>query len=393
MKNLRNVGLLGLSASLALVACGDDEEKTPSLPENTTQAVSNYAEIVSASYEDSLAAAMELDTAVDAFIADPTDATLSAARQAWLDSREPYLQTEVYRFYDGPIDNADDGPEGLLNAWPLDEAYIDYVEGDATAGIVNDASITISADTLLELNEQGGEANVATGYHAIEFLLWGQDMDTEGAGNRPVADYLTDGGTANADRRAAYLGTVSDLLVQHLQDMVDAWDASAANNYRATWDAAEPIDGLANVLTGMIVLSGFETGGERLQTALDSHDQEDEHSCFSDNTHRDMIQDIQGVQNVWLGSYTRLDGSTVSGPGIQDVIAAVDADLATQITTQIAESLSLANALQPPFDQEIASGNTEGNARVAALITSLQTQESLLEDAFRAFDLDIPVVE
>lgn len=33
----------------------------------------------------------------------------------------------------------------------------------------------------------GVQANVATGYHAIEFLLWGQDLNgtNPGAGNRP----------------------------------------------------------------------------------------------------------------------------------------------------------------------------------------------------------------
>ena len=381
--------LLPLLSMIVLSACGKAE---PVVPENTSEMMTNYAAIVSASYEDSVTAAKDLDAAIDTFAADPTQANLAAARQAWLDSREPYLQTEVYRFYGGPIDD-EDGPEGLLNAWPLDEAYIDYVEGNADAGIIQDDSVEISAASLESLNEQGGEENIATGYHAIEFLLWGQDMNPDGPGDRSYTDYVdAEGNAANSDRRTLYLTTASDLLITHLESVESEW-AEGGNNYRATFVASEPADGLRDVLTGMIILSGFETGGERLQTALDSGDQEDEHSCFSDNTHRDMIQDVQGIQNVYLGTYTRLDGTKVSGTGVKDVIAARDADLANEIEAQIAKSLAAAKAMNTPFDQEIASDNPEGRARVEALIVSLRAQEDLLEDAFRLFGLDIPVAE
>ena len=104
-----------LALPLVLAGCGG-------LPGNTGDAVANYADIVEATYADTLADAQALDGTLEALVADPSDTTLAAARTAWLDSREPYLQTEVFRFYDGPIDNAEDGPEGLINAWPLDEA-------------------------------------------------------------------------------------------------------------------------------------------------------------------------------------------------------------------------------------------------------------------------------
>ena len=143
----------------------------------------------------------------------------------------------------------------------------------------------------------------------------------------------------------------------------------------------------------MIVLSGFETGGERLQTALDTADQEDEHSCFSDNTHRDMVQDVRGIQNVYLGSYERIDGSTVSGTGVIDVVAALDEDLAEKVEARIAESLSLAEELVPPFDQEIALDNAQGRTRVEALVESLLLQEEDLFDIFSAFGLSVEIPE
>ena len=378
---------------LALAACGDStDEPTTGLPANAGEAVATYGRIVHASYEDSASLTRALDTAVGSLVAAPDENTLAGARTAWLESREPYLQTEVYRFYDGPIDNPTDGPEGLVNAWPLDEAYIDYVAEDPMSGIINDTAMPISAEELEALNEQGGEKNIATGFHAVEFLLWGQDQSETGPGSRPATDYVTGGTAENHDRRGAYLTTVSAMLAGHLDGLVAAW-AEGQDNYRAELVAAPPEEGLRRILTGMIVLSGFETGGERLQTALDSGDQEDEHSCFSDNTHRDMVQDVRGVQNVYLGRYQRLDGSEVTGTGLRDVVAAVDPALADSLEARIAESLSLAEALVPPFDREIAIDNTEGRARVQALIISLREQEDLLEQVFRLFGLEVPVVE
>ncbi|MCB2021356.1 MAG: iron-regulated protein, partial [Burkholderiaceae bacterium] len=151
-----------------------------------------YAELAWVRYGDARDAAIRLDEAIDAFLAAPDAASLAAARDAWRAAREAYLVTEVFRFYGGPIDNDDDGPEGLINAWPLDEAYIDGVLGDPTTGIINDPAVALSAETLVGLNEQGGEENIATGYHAIEFLLWGQDHDPDGPGDRPFTDFLTD---------------------------------------------------------------------------------------------------------------------------------------------------------------------------------------------------------
>ena len=382
--------VLRLAACLLVVTSGCSESEDFSWPGNTADAVANYSQIVEASYLDSLTTAQELNTALEALVMSPSEATLSDARNAWLQSREPYLQTEVYRFYDGPIDNPTDGPEGLLNAWPLDEQYIDYVDGMADAGIINSTE-TIDAMTLEGLNEVGGEKNIATGYHAIEFLLWGQDNSTTGAGSRPHTDYITGaGGTAaNQDRRGLYLTTVGGLLIQHLGQVHGAW--TAAGSYRAQFES-DPQAAFEKILTGMIVLAGFETGGERLQAALDSGDQEDEHSCFSDNTHRDMIQDIQGIANVWNGSYTRTDGSTLSGVGIKNVVGQVDTALMMRVDAKINEALTLANALQVPFDQEIAPMSA-GNARVAALVTSLLELETVLTDVFSAFGLTVTIPE
>ncbi len=168
-------------ATIVLASCGSDEGGVGE--DMLTDAVGTYADGVYASYATSLESATTMDSAIDAFVADPTAATMTAAKDAWLAARDDYGHTEAFRFSGGPIDNDEDGTEGLINAWPMDEAYVDYVEGDAEAGIVNnpDEFPTIDAALLTEANEAGGETNISTGWHAIEFLLWGQDLSARTA--------------------------------------------------------------------------------------------------------------------------------------------------------------------------------------------------------------------
>ena len=147
-----------------------------------------YGEIVHAAYADTLDGAKRLQKAVDEFVVAPSEKGLTDARLAWLAGREWYGQTEAFRFYGGPIDG-EGGPEGRINGWPMDEAYVDGVEGHPHSGIVNDRAVAIDAPTLAELNEKDGEENIATGWHAIEFLLWGQDRRSDGPGNRAYTEF------------------------------------------------------------------------------------------------------------------------------------------------------------------------------------------------------------
>ena len=373
--------LLALAASLAL-ACGGGA--SDDLKRN---AVRNYAEGAYAMYSKSLASAQAMDAAIDRFVAAPSAVRLDAAKRAWLLARDDYGPTEIYRFYDGPIDNEADGPEGLINAWPLDEAYIDYVEGNANAGVVNNPADypVIDSALIVSINEEGGEANVSTGWHAIEFLLWGQDMNDDGPGLRPLEDYTTN---PNADRRATYLAVASDTLIGHLQDMVNAW-APGGGNYRASFLAADPDEALRRIITGIGEMSRGELAGERMTVAYEARSQEDEHSCFADNTTADIIANARGVQIVYGGDY-----GSVAGVGIKDVVAAEDADLAQQLEDQIRRSVSLAQAIPAPFDQHLREGVSDASAgrqAVLAAIRALETQTDTIVSAAQRIGVTINV--
>jgi len=342
--------------------------------------VRHYAALVSANYDDTLAGALDLQKAVAALLAQPSAASMGAARRAWLDAREWYGQTEAFRFYAGPIDD-DKGPEGRINAWPMDEAYVDYVKGKPDAGLVNNRKVAITKANLTRYNERGGEENIASGWHAIEFLLWGRDGNDAGPGDRPFDDYVT-GKTANADRRRQYLTVATELLIDDLRLLQTAWAPGVRNNYRARFERGGA-ESLRKIIVGLGSLSRGELAGERLEVALNTQDQEDEHSCFSDNTHRDVVNNALGIENVWLGRYLRRDGSTLQGASLRELAAAKDATLAERSTQQIAASVAAARAIQAPFDREITGAkDAPGRERVQKTVDSLvQQSKSLVEVA------------
>lgn len=356
-----------------------------SQPATANAVAAHYATLVHANYEDALNAAKAMQAAIKAFTAKPSAETLAEARKTWLAAREFYGQTEAFRFYGGPIDD-DKGPEGQINAWPMDESYVDSVEGKPDAGLVNNRKFAITKKALSGQNERGGEENIATGWHAIEFFLWGQDLSETGAGDRNFEDFV-DGKGKNADRRRQYLTVVTDLLIDDLTFLVKAWDPKAKNNYRAKF-AKGGQESVRKMLVGLGSLSRGELAGERLEVALNSQDQEDEHSCFSDNTHRDAVTNALGIQNVWLGQYRRADGSQVQGPSLRDLVAAKDAALADKTTQQIAASVKAAEAIQAPFDREIiGEKDAPGRQRIQKTIDSLSAQSKDLVAAANAIGI------
>ncbi len=343
--------------------------------------VRHYAAGVSAGYEDALAAALQMQQAITAFVARPSAERLAAARDAWRAARDWYGPTEAFRFYGGPIDD-EAGPEPRLNSWPLDESYIDYVKGKPGSGIIGNRKLVITKTALARLNEKGGEENIAVGWHAIEFLLWGQDFNDQGPGDRSFEDYV-DGKAPNADRRRQYLLAVTELLIDDLRYLVGAWVPGAAN-YRARFEA-EGLEAVRKMVVGIGSLTRGELAGERLEVAMNTQDQEDEHSCFSDNTHRDIVANAVGIENVWLGRFARRDGSVLQGPSLQQLVAAADAALADKTTRDIAASVAAARAIQPPFDREIVGGrDAPGRRRVQAVIDALIQQSKDLPQAAAA---------
>lgn len=409
MKKTMHKVLAGVTMSLMLSAT----TMMPVQAEVSAEAVvKTYADIALAGYEDSLATAMTLDTAIDAFLAAPTAENLQGAKDAWLAARAPYQQTEVYRFGNAIVDDW----EGRVNAWPLDEGLIDYVDASYgadsdenalyTANVIANAKITVKGKEVDATNltpellsgslqEAGGiEANVATGYHAIEFLLWGQDLNgtKAGAGTRSHTDFdVKDCTNGNCDRRAQYLASASDLLVTDLKEMVGNWTTDGAARTALSEGGAK--GGISTILTGMGSLSYGELAGERMKLGLLLHDPEEEHDCFSDNTHNSHLYDAAGIRNVYIGEYTRIDGTKVSGASLSAYVAekdkAADGELRAKLdaTMTAMEAMKARAEAGEAYDQMIGEGNEDGNKTVQAAIDGLVNQTKSIERVIAALEL------
>ncbi|EYD77910.1 Iron-regulated protein A precursor [Rubellimicrobium mesophilum DSM 19309] len=384
----------------------------PALAATPAEVVDTYASLAQAAYDDSLSAARDLQSAVESFLSAPSPERLSSARAAWIAARVPYPQTEVFRFGNPVVDDW----EGKVNAWPLDEGLIDYVDpsyGGATdenalaaLNVIGNPTLTIGgqavdaseitpallADTLDQAD--GVESNVARGYHAVEFLLWGQDLNGHGpgAGDRPWTDYAqgAECTNGNCERRAAYLRAATQLLVDDLDWMTGQWAEGGSARAAVT---ANPEAGLGAMVKGMGSLSYGELAGERMRLGLMLNDPEEEQDCFSDNTPNSHYYDGLGIQNVYLGRYVRTDGSVVEGPLLRDLVAATDPALDAEITAKLAASVAALGEVKAAaegglaYDAMLEAGNAEGERLISAAVDALVDQTHSFERAIGALGL------
>lgn len=386
---------------VSVVSCSDDSTSEETV--TNSDFIDTYAEIVAANYGDAYTTAVDMQTAIDAFIASPDETTFEAAKDAWLYARDFYGQTEAFREANGPIDNEDLlATEGQINAWPLDEGYIDYVFNSSTHlyvnnGLIADDTFDITEANLIGANEDGAETNISTGWHAIEFLLWGQDLNYDYAthtagwefsGQRSYTDYTT---ADYATRRTTYLKVVTDLLVSDLKDLNDTW--AEGGSYRSTFEALDDETALTNILNGIGFISNGEVALERIDPAIDEG-QENEHSCFSDNTNQDMWANVHGINNVITGSYTKEDGTTVSGTSLIELTYDTDATNAIALSSAAAYTLAKLDAmlaLDITFDEIISEESIGSDGPAGQLSQALKDQGAAIADVATSLEVSISI--
>jgi putative iron-regulated protein len=407
-------------------ACSDSEQAGITLPsaEQKIEAIENYANIAEAMFDDANADAVELKTAVDLFASTPTGTSLDAAKDAYVTARQSYQQTEFLRFDEGFVNSSPesdgglesvDSWEGQVNAWPLDEALIDYVSSaysggspNNSASIVGNTSITVNGETvdtstidkelLISLNEIGGsEANVATGFHAVEFLLWGQDSSQalSTAGQRAATDYNTTSACTNGNcgRRGDYIKAAADLIVDDITAMAAEWDSPAATTQttktlRSDLLALDSNVALQRILFGLGSLSLGETASERMRVARIANSPEDEHDCFSDTSHNSYFYNVKGIASAYRGEYASDSNGTITGTSLSDLVAVASASANEEVEQAIDNVLSAfttlnsAGEIGQTFDYLIASVNgtsNDTNGIVLAAEQSLIDFTELLE--------------
>jgi len=326
--------------------------------------IRGYAETAYKLYSQSVEGARQVQLDIDTFLTQPTEENLARARASWIEARKIYSQTEIYRFYGSPIDN-ETGPEGLINAWPLDEIYIDTIVERA------DLYPKLDVESLRELNEKDGEKNISTGWHAIEYMLWGQDLSATGPGARPASDYIAQ--NPLAARRTEYLRTIAAALVTDLESVQVQWDLKTPDSYGQKFLTDKT--SLTNMFIGITKMSGAELSQERMFVALDTRSQEEEHSCFSDTTHFDIQYNFQGIKNVLTG-------------GLLDLIRSKDAALAAEIEDNLSVTEQAIADMQKPFDQAIL--NEQGRAGVLAIIAALESLTEATRQGALTVGVEVP---
>lgn len=404
MKKILSISCLAI-ASL-FISCSDDNENLPQNEVAITKAnfIKTYAEIVAANYEDSYTTAVSMKAKIDAFIATPSVSTLKEARDAWLYARDFYGQTEAFREANGPIDNENLlATEGRINAWPLDEGFIDYVSdnrgGSVQNGLIGDTNFDLTEINIIAKNEDGNiPENVATGWHAIEFLLWGQDLNYNpvthttdnyaASGNRPYSDYTT---ADFANRRKKYLEIVTNLLINDLKDLRDTW--AEGGSYRTSFAALNENTALTNILNGIGFISNGEVALERLDPAIDEG-QENEHSCFSDNTNQDMWANVNGINNIIIGSYTRENGSKVTGVSLVSLTASINKTVSDNLNIKAKETLTKLDnllGLNKTFDEIISQETLGSNGPAGQLSSALKEQGKAIAEAATTLGVSISI--
>ncbi len=355
--------------------------KSAALPENiASQVIVDYVALVQKSYGETVQKAKDLQQSLQKFTASPSEITLQQAKVSWKQARDAYSLTEAFRFYGGPIDMPEKGVETLVNSWPVDEVYMDYVKGKPDAGIIQNPKDykEITKDLLTSLNQKDGERNVSTGYHPIEFLLWGQDEVGKIGGQRPITDYTTQ---TFADRRKKMLVLLGDLLVEHLEKVQKEWEPGSG--YAKTFLALPKGEALQKIMLGMTTLSADEMAGERMTVALEMKSTENEQDCFSDYTLTDLASNQVGILKIY---------QTEGGAGLERIVTALDKRLAKDIGIQMRKTLDAIKKIPEPFDEVIlGKKGARATAAAKAVPESLRRQAQLLAKAASAYGLELNV--
>ena len=346
--------LLVITPLLALAACDNQPQETIStpLPEQTPvayeippqQASAFAAEVGLTAYTSMSMAtqtAQELDSRLQSFLYHPNPMTHKEVQQAWRSAYSAFLRSLVFSRL--PMSDPPDWHKQgidyrqtltLLDSWPIEGGYIDHVPGYPFSGIVNDLTLELNEETLLNQHGFSDPSYASLGFHAYEFMLWGAD------GKRSPEDFFpqentapvviaTEGGSTatgeansaittsgdgdnasvstpdvqNHNRRRQYIQLVSEQLQKHLHRLQRRWEPS--NGYYAGLvQRSEPLQVLAATMSATQKILSDELLNRRV--SADS-------SEFSHSSEEDVRALVHGLRDIWLPSAAQPDEEAGSG--------------------------------------------------------------------------------
>lgn len=338
-KFIRLATLMCASVCLSMiVGCSEEEVVTPTA--DYTGILSDLTNnVVVATYTELDSRAATLLATVNALQLDKTAANLLAAKQAWIDAREPWEQSEGFLF--GPVDT--EGIDPALDSWPVNQVDLENVL--AGGDDLNNSFVNALEGTL-------------KGFHTIEFLLFGAD-------GQKTVDMFN-------DREFEYLISTTQVLAADASLLATAWQTtgqnfsnniiSAGNTNSIYISQKAALEEFANGILGIT----DEVGNGKLNDPLEQEDFSLEESQFSDNSKTDFTNNIRSIRNIYEGR---------NGMGLSTIVAELDPELDTRIKSEIEASINAIQNIPGTFTAAIpANSPTRPAAENAqATVRTLQT--------------------
>ena len=248
-------------------------------------------------------ASRNLSAQLDLFLADPSEASMANVRQEWRNSHQQWQQHAVWI----ALAKAQPRRFAILNshyfaldARELQPGYLDAVQDYPFSGIVNDISIVLTADSLRQQHGLTDSSEVSLGFHALEFLLWGE------YGQRSFNDFLPIS-TINAEQNAAGLTTgdlpnnrrrtvlrlLTQLLADDVQRLRQDWQ-NPLSPISQTYLQLPPKMRLEFIQQTAYQLLSVELPDQLLQAT--AHDRATHHNQFAGDTLQHNLALLSGLE-------------------------------------------------------------------------------------------------
>lgn len=337
----------------------------PALAVTKADVIQNISyNVILETYKEFAQKSRDLQTAVDALVAQPTPANLEKAQAAWRDARRAYEISEGFLF--GPMDSL--GIDPMIDTWPL---------------ALSDLKKILASNYDLNVDFVRTLGSEVQGFHAIEYILFGEGVV---ANTRDVRGISA--------REFQYVSAATTLLVEQTDLLLTAWISHSdpedvnspayvqvisqpgANNAFYTSEEAV-IEEFANGIVGILT----EASEAKLPDATGNSPEEAnarlEESPFSWNSLNDYAANVDSIHNVYIGKFNGR-----GGPGLKDLVAAKNPALAEEVEAQILAArvkiYEIAGPENISFGQAIKT--PAGRARIFAAIAELKKVQALFED-------------
>ncbi|MBE9156136.1 peptidase M75 [Nodosilinea sp. LEGE 06152] len=314
--------------------------------------------LVVPNYEQLTERSGELSEAIAAFVEEPTEETLTIARQAWLATRQPWEQSEAFAF--GPA--ASLGLDAELDDWPLNET---------------DVQAVLESENALTPEYVAGLQTSQKGFHAIAFLLFGTDAD------KPL--------NAFTERELEYLSAIGPVFDQTANALLTSWTEGIDGfpAYRSEFVEAGEDSGayLSVQAAGEEIVQGIlgildELANVKIGEALDTQNPFLLEARFAQSSLQDFQDNLLSAQNAYTGSFAAGD---TQGKGLQTFVASVNPALDAEIQAQMEEAQAAVAAIPGPIETTLCDPSARPQIETA--------QDSILA-LFETFEQQVlPLVQ